>query len=206
MRTPLRSGSTRLGLRTKSILQLFPFLHPEDLRHAYTDIYNQAEICYYQNANGPPPPLASQCPASLGYAPAAMSGLGDYSSKQHFLYGDVTWKPSSRVTASVGYAGTFVGGNTLAIDPLQVPGTLAFNYQKPYARAIFDLGKGFSCRMTWNYYGYNGNGWLPTQYRDWPQFLHRTSTAAQPNSHFGTPFESAYRAGRPRSTSDSLTY
>jgi hypothetical protein len=26
-------------------------------------------------------------------------------------------------------AGTFVGGNTLAIDPLQVPCTLAFNFQ-----------------------------------------------------------------------------
>ena len=63
-----------------------------------------------------------------------------------------------RVTASLGYAGTFVGGNTLAIDPLQVPGTLAFNYQKPYARAIFDLGGDFSYRMTWNYYGYNGKG------------------------------------------------
>src|ERR1700678_3803238 len=55
-------------------------------------------------------------------------------------------------------AGTFVGGNTLAIDPLQVPGTLAFNYQKPFVRAIVDLGKGFSYRMTWNYYGYNAKG------------------------------------------------
>ncbi len=127
-----------------------------DLGYTYTDIYTQAQICYYDNAFGPPP--ATQCPASLGYTPPAIPGLGTYSSKQHFLYGDITWKPAPRVTASVGYAGTFVGGNTLAIDPLQVPGTLAFNYQKPYARAVFDLGKGFSYRMTWNYYGYNGKG------------------------------------------------
>ena len=45
---------------------------------------------------------------------------------------------------------------TLAIDPRQVPGTLAFNYQKPYVRATFDLYKGLTYRMTWNYYGYNG--------------------------------------------------
>ncbi|MGA7929449.1 MAG: hypothetical protein WCA20_26040, partial [Candidatus Sulfotelmatobacter sp.] len=127
-----------------------------DLGYTYTDIYTQAQICYYDNAFGPPP--ATQCPASLGYTPPAIPGLGTYSSKQHFLYGDITWKPAPRVTASVGYAGTFVGGNTLEIDPLQVPGTLAFNYQKPYVRAIFDLGKGFSYRMTWNYYGYNGKG------------------------------------------------
>jgi hypothetical protein len=127
-----------------------------DLGYTYTDIYNQAQICYYQNANGPPP--LTQCPASLGYAPPAMQGLGSYSSKQHFLYGDIIWKPAKRITTSIGYAGTFVGGNTLAIDPLQVPGTLAFTYQKPYVRAIFDLYKNLSYRMTWNYYGYNGKG------------------------------------------------
>jgi hypothetical protein len=127
-----------------------------NLGYTYTDIYNQAQICYYNNAFGPPP--ATQCPASLGYAPPAVPGLGSYSSRQHFLYGDITWKPSQRVTATVGYFGTFVGGDTLAINPLQVPGTLAFNYQKPFATVIFDVYKGLSYRMTWNYYGYNGKG------------------------------------------------
>ncbi len=130
-----------------------------DLGYTYTDLYIAAEICYYQNAFGPPP--LNQCPASLGYAPPAVLGSGFYSSTQHFAYADVMWKPTKRVTTTVGYAGTFVGGSTLAIDPLQVPGTLAFNYQKPYARVIFDLYKGLSYRMTWNYYGYNGRG-LPS--------------------------------------------
>jgi hypothetical protein len=127
-----------------------------DLGYTYTDINNQAQICYYQNAFGPPP--ATQCPASLGYVPAAVPGLGSYSSKQQFVYGDVTWKPVKRVSTTLGYIGTFVGGNTLAIDPLQVPGTLAFNYQKPYVTVIFELYKGLSYRTTWNYYGYNGKG------------------------------------------------
>jgi hypothetical protein len=127
-----------------------------DVGYTYTNIYNQAQICYYQNANGPPP--ATQCPASLGYAPPAVLGLGSYSSNQHFAYGDITWKPTKKVTTTIGYVGTFVGGSTTAIDPLQVPGTLAFNYLKPYATAIFDVYKGLSYRMTWNYYGYNGKG------------------------------------------------
>jgi hypothetical protein len=127
-----------------------------DLGYTYTDIYNAAQICYYANANGPAP--VTQCPASLGYAPAANSGLGSYSSKQHFAYAGIVWKPVKRVTLGLGYAGTFVGGSTLGIDTLQVPGTLAFNYQKPYVRTIFDLYKGLSYRMTWNYYGYNGKG------------------------------------------------
>src|SRR5271170_3211992 len=127
-----------------------------DFGYTYTNIYNQAQICYYQNAFGPPP--ATQCPASLGYTPPAVPGLGAYSSKQHFAYGDVMWRPTKRVTTTIGYVGTFVGGNTTAIDPLQVPGTLAFNYLKPYATAVFDVYKGLSYRMTWNYYGYNGKG------------------------------------------------
>lgn len=129
-----------------------------DLGYTYSDISTQALICYYNNAFGPPPPAAMQCPASLGYTPPAVMGEGAYSSKQHFVYGDIMWKPVQRVTLSLGYAGSFVGGNTLVINPLQVPGTLAFNYQKPYVRVVFDVYKGLSYRMTWNYYGYNGKG------------------------------------------------
>lgn len=127
-----------------------------DVGYTYTGIYTQAQVCYYDNAFGPPP--ATQCPALLAYSPPAVPGLGTYSSQQHFAYADVSWKPAPRVTAIVGYAATFVGGSTLAINPLQVPGSLAFNYQKPYARAVFDLYKGLSYRMTWNYYGYNEKG------------------------------------------------
>src|SRR5271155_1754361 len=127
-----------------------------DLGYTYTDIYTQAQICYYANAFGPPP--ATQCPASLGYTPPAVPGLGAYSSQQHFVYGDILWRPTKRVTTTFGYVGTFVAGSTTAIDPLQVPGTLAFNYLKPYATAIFEVYKGFTYRMTWSYYGYNGRG------------------------------------------------
>src|SRR2546429_1988951 len=34
-------------------------------------------------------------------------------------------------------------------------GTLAFNYQKPFAALTIDLFKGLSYKTTWNYYGYN---------------------------------------------------
>jgi hypothetical protein len=127
-----------------------------DLGYTYTNIYTAALICYYNNAFGPPP--ATQCPANLGYTPPAVPGLGSYTSKQNFAYADIVWKPIQRVTLSLGYAGSFVGGSTLLINSLQVPGTLAFNYQKPYVSAIFNVYKGLSYRMTWNYYGYNGRG------------------------------------------------
>jgi len=130
-----------------------------DLGYSYTDIYTQAQICYYDNAFGPPPPVT--CPASLGYVPPAVPQLGFYSSKQHFLHSSVSWKVAPRVTAQLGYAGTFVGGSTADIDLLQVPGTLAFNFQKAFAGAVFNVYKGLSYRMTWNYYAYDDRGAQP---------------------------------------------
>ena len=127
-----------------------------NLGYTYTDIYTQAQICYYANAFGPPPPMT--CPAVLGYMPPAVPALGFYSSKQHFVYGAVNWRPIPRVTANLAYAGSFVGGNTTLIDPLQVPGTLAFNYQTPSVALIIRVYKGLSYSTSWNYYGYNSRG------------------------------------------------
>lgn len=127
-----------------------------NLGYTYTNIDTRAQICYYVNAFGPPP--TTSCPAVLSYTPPAASALGFYSSRQNFLYGSIMWKPEPRVTASLGYSGTFVGGSTTEIDPLQVPGTLAFNYQTPTVALIFDVYKGLSYRTTWNYYGYDGRG------------------------------------------------
>ena len=139
-----------------------------NLGYNYTDIYLQADICYFYGFAPPIPPTMA-CPTD----PAdfnALGALSSYSSQQHFAYFDVLWKPIKRVTAIVGYAGTFVRGNEIlsngaVIEPplnsLQPAGTLAFNYQKPYVTLIVDLYKGFSYRTTWNYYGFNGKGPSP---------------------------------------------
>ena len=98
------------------------------------------------------------------------------------------WKPVKRVTLALGYAGTFVGGSTLVIDPLQVPGTLAFNYQKPYVRVIFDVYKGLSYRMTWNYYGYNGKGLASNDVAGLAAIPIQDFNGSTAEFAFGTPF------------------
>ena len=123
-----------------------------DLGYSYSNVYSQADVCYYNNAFGPPP--TTVCPIA-GYVPPAIPGLGFYSSKQHFAYGDVVFKPVPRVSAGFGYAGTFVGGSTLVINPLQPGNELAFNYQKPYGMIQLDLYKGLSYKTYWSYYAYN---------------------------------------------------
>ena len=45
------------------------------------------------------------------------------------------WKPHKRVTATLGYGGSFVRGNTIFLNPLTPSGTLDYNYQTPYGFA-----------------------------------------------------------------------
>jgi hypothetical protein len=125
-----------------------------DLGYNYTDIYSQALVCFAASGTGVPTYPA--CP--IAGSPVAQSATSFYSSNQHFAYFDVMWKPIKRVSTNVGYAGTFVGGNTLFLNPLQPAGTLAFNYHKPYASLKLDLYKGLSYKTAWNYYGYDEKG------------------------------------------------
>ncbi|MGC2421712.1 MAG: hypothetical protein WA405_08700 [Candidatus Acidiferrales bacterium] len=145
----------------------------------FTDIQLQAYVCFNDgfgsmtNVGGGmglpmfPSVGAGSCALGNTTPDNLQGGTEIYSSKQHYAYGDVMWKPVKRVTMRLGYAGTFVGGGSgilnpvvgpgiLSLDPLQPAGTLAFNYQKPYAMFQFDLYKGLSYKTEWNYYAYNG--------------------------------------------------
>jgi hypothetical protein len=101
------------------------------------------------------------CPvpgASVGPLPSGQGALSTYSSKDHFAHAALMWKPMKRVTASLGYGGSFVRGNTIFLNPLTPSGTLDFNYQRPYASIEIAIYGGFSYKMAWNYYGFNETG------------------------------------------------
>jgi hypothetical protein len=138
----------------------------------YTDLHAQNIICFRNTTNaamtGPGgaagyliyTPFNSPCPFYGGPqvppGPPAVN-LGTtafYSNKQHYVYSDVMWKPVHRVTATLGYSGSFAGGTTVFLDPLQPAGTLAFNYHKPFTSIQIDIYKGLSYKTTWNYYAY----------------------------------------------------
>ena len=139
----------------------------------YTDISLQTFICFRETSgtmtgSGGTPgfliytPTNSPCPFTTANATGpgtnASINLGTtafYTSHQNYAYSDVMWKPMKRITTSVGYTGTFVGGSTVLLHPLQPAGTLAFNYQRPFASVQVDIYKGLSYKTTWNYYGYN---------------------------------------------------
>ncbi len=140
----------------------------------YWDVYTQANICFnysvtYSNPAPPPstlpvmttPPGVATTACTIPNASVGAAGLetlSTYSSKDHFAHADLMWKPGKRVTASLGYGGSFVRGNTIFLNPLAPSGTVDYNYQMPYGSLMFDLGKGLSYKTTWNYYGFNETG------------------------------------------------
>ncbi|HZV88456.1 MAG TPA: hypothetical protein VFF95_12960 [Candidatus Binatus sp.] len=146
-----------------------------DFGYNYWDVYTQSIICFaysQTSANPTPPPatvVASAFPPGVPELPTGpacpitgasspLGALSTYSSTDHFAHAAMIWKPMKRVTAMLGYGGSFVRGNTIFLNPLTPSGTLDFNYQRPYASIAIDIARGLSYKMSWNYYGFNQAG------------------------------------------------
>jgi hypothetical protein len=129
-------------------LRLLTFDHG----YNYTDLHLQTYICFRDTGRGV---ATLDAYAFNGGNNVTLGALAFYDSGQHYAYSDVMLKPWSRFTARFGYLGTFVGGDTLYLNPRQPGSTIAFTYQKPFATTQIDLYKGLSYKTSWNYYGYN---------------------------------------------------
>ncbi len=140
----------------------------------YWDVYNQADICFnysitYTNPAPPPSTLpVSTSPPGVTTAACTITGasvgaagletLSTYASTDHFAHAEVTWKPIKRLTTALGYGGSFVRGTSTFLNPLAPSGTLDYNYLMPFGSITFDIYKGLSYKMAWNYYGFNQEG------------------------------------------------
>ena len=148
-----------------------------DFGYNYWNVYTQSLICFpYSTTSAnplPPPapasvtvsafppgvpmlPTGAACPIAGASSP--LGALAIYGSTDHFAHAGVIWKPMKRVTAMIGYGGSFVRGNTTYLNPLTPSGTLDFNYQRPYGSIAIDVYKNVTYKMSWNYYGFNETG------------------------------------------------
>ena len=140
----------------------------------YWNVYTQSEICFnysvtYTNPTGSPatlpvsssPPGAATTACPIAGASVGAAGLGTlatYNSNDHFAHASLMWKPVARVTATLGYAGSIVRGNTTFLNPLAPMGTLDYNYVTPYASIAIDIYHGLAYKLGWNYYGFDQQG------------------------------------------------
>lgn len=117
-----------------------------DVSYDYNDVFSQTNICFVAT---PVPPGSISCGSPF------LSGLSFYTDKSHFVSGDVFVKPTSRVTASVGYTLTSTVGSTLILNPNSPTGPLSFNYHLPSASLAIAITKNLVYKTNWNFYGYN---------------------------------------------------
>jgi hypothetical protein len=146
-----------------------------DFGYTYWNVYTQSLVCFAYSitaANPAPPPtnlpvstfpigvpqLSSGTACPIAGSPSPLGALATYNSKDSFAHAAVIWKPIRRVTATVGYGGSFESGSTIFLNPLTPSGTLDFHYQRPYASLAIVVYRGFSYKMAWNYYGFNETG------------------------------------------------
>jgi len=141
--------------------------------YSYWDVLSEIDVCYSIGvaAGG----INTPCPTTT--SPVPLGAMSVYTSTDHFAYGGFIWKVTPRVTAQLGFDGSFVRGSSpyynqpqfatttpapalqqVTLNALQPEGTLNFNYVKPYANLTVDLYKGLSYKMSWNYYGFNVAG------------------------------------------------
>jgi hypothetical protein len=119
-----------------------------DFAYDYNDIFSQTNICFVGTLL---PPGTSSCSLSA----ALLQQISTYKNFAHFDSVNGMWKPMKRVTTQVGYTLVSTSGNTLILNPNAPPGTLAFNYHRPYGALAVALLKGLSSKAGWGYYGYN---------------------------------------------------
>jgi hypothetical protein len=119
-----------------------------DIGYEYNDIFSTILVCFVSSTS---PPGLSKCPGST----VLLAQNSVYTNKAHYGYVDLMWKPIKRVTANLGYAITSNTGSTLILNPNTPPGSLSFNYHRPYGGLAVDLAKGLTWKTSWAFYGYN---------------------------------------------------
>jgi len=118
-----------------------------DIGYEYNDIFSTILVCFVSSSS---PPGLSKCPGST----VLLAQNSVYTNKAHYGYVDLMWKPFKRVTANLGYATTSNTGSTLILNPNTPPGSLSFNYHRPYGGLAVNLAKGLTWKTSWAFYGY----------------------------------------------------
>jgi hypothetical protein len=145
-----------------------------DLAYNYNDYQQNAFICF----NDTPPTGTSLSVVSNAASCATYDTAnplltnGYYLNQTHFGMGVVNFKPVQRVTTTVGYSITSVGGKTPQFSALQPDASLRYNYHLPMANLNVDLGHNLAWNAGWNYYQYREESFVgPTD----PRYFHATN-------------------------------
>jgi hypothetical protein len=100
-------------------------------------------------------------PCPIAASPVKLGANATYNNQDHFLYGDGIWEVASGITLRLGWAGSFVRGNALLLNPLAPTGSLQFDDLRPRAGIDLKLAPQVMASADWNYFDYGQLGGLP---------------------------------------------
>ena len=151
-----------------------------DFAYNYNDVLQNALICFNDTpAAGVTLPVVSGAGSCVATAADPNNPYNDannplltdsyYENNTHYGLVAVRVNPAKRISTSLGYSVTSVGGKTPQFNVLQPLGSLAYNYHQPVARLTIDLGHQVSWNAGWNFYQYNEKSFTgPTA----PRYFH----------------------------------
>ncbi len=127
-----------------------------EIGYDYNDVFSQILICYISVAAGQNGPGIQACPD----VPGLVQQLSTYTNKSHYGFFDFTISPVRRLTARVGANLTGTSGTQLRLDPQalipnQVTGPLNSKWLHPFGGFDYQLAKGWTGKVFWDYYGYH---------------------------------------------------
>lgn len=123
-----------------------------ELAYNYNNAGSNSFICFMDTAAQIPGNPGGCAADTDGGAPFELYEV--YSNRNHFGSGTLLLKPVKRLTTNVGYSIVKADGNATIINPLQPYGSLRSNFHRPFADVEFEVAKGWSAMVKWNYYDY----------------------------------------------------
>ncbi len=137
-----------------------------DLAYNYTGFEQNTLVCFVGTNTGVTGPA---CPPSDEGGPGLTQTLGYFNEPVHFGSIALRVKPTSRVSASVGYSVTDTDGSVLRLNALQPLGALSSRWQQPLAALGIGITKELFFNAGWNYYQYSERDFVgPTL----PRYFH----------------------------------
>lgn len=163
-----------------------------DFSYNYNNYQQNAFMCFVDGTTGGfvPPGTAGACPAWSATAanrylystpdytwsganPADRYIYDTYESVNHTGSATISFQPTKRLNAIVGYAFTKANGSTPQLNQVVGLGTLNYDYHQPLASISFQLHKNFWFNTYWNYDEYNEGSFTgPTA----PRYFHDNRT------------------------------
>ena len=138
-----------------------------NLNYSYSDVYAATNICYSSGAaaaTATTPAFAGAATVTSSGAPNLCAGNATWMARDFMSaptqFGSVSlsYTPTDKVHANLGYTASAVNGSRFFNDARDVNGSMVSTYQSPFVNLAYTMHPGLIWKAQFNYYGYGEGG------------------------------------------------